>query len=132
MEIDCWQVNLCMEAVFIRNLFSINWLCESGLVNNIELVVEEYRQTRGLMVGTKADRNMSLCNEYTMTVDHIVCAGCSLQPIRLCVLGPPAVGKSTISKQICQHYKLHHITLKDTILDTIDLLVGSPSKCMIY
>ncbi|XP_028250511.1 adenylate kinase 7 [Parambassis ranga] len=92
MEIDSWGVNLCMEAVFIRNLFSINWLCESGLVTNIELVVEEYRQTRGLL------------------------------PIRLCVLGPPAVGKSTISKQLCEHYKLHHITLKDTISETIGLL----------
>ena len=53
---------------------------------------------------------------------HVVC---SPQPIRLCVLGPPAVGKSTISKLICQHYKLHHITLKATISETITQLVSS-------
>uniref|UniRef100_A0A8C4FGG7 Adenylate kinase 7b n=1 Tax=Dicentrarchus labrax TaxID=13489 RepID=A0A8C4FGG7_DICLA len=89
MEIDSLLVNLRMEGVYLKELLSINWVCESGLVDNIELVVEEYRQTRGLL------------------------------PIRLCVLGPPAVGKTTVSKQICEHYKLHHITLKETISETI-------------
>lgn len=59
-------LNLRMEAVHLKELFSINWLCESGLVENIELVVEEYRQTRGLLVGTKAEsRYMSLSKDYT-------------------------------------------------------------------
>ncbi|XP_059209329.1 adenylate kinase 7 [Centropristis striata] len=92
MEFDSLLINLCMEAVHLKELFSINWLCESGLVENIELVVEEYQQTRALL------------------------------PIRVCVLGPPAVGKSTISKQICEYYKLHHITLKETISETISQL----------
>nr|XP_019958624.1 PREDICTED: adenylate kinase 7-like [Paralichthys olivaceus] len=88
-EIDSMLVNLCMESVYLKELLSINWLCESGLVDQIELVVEEYRQTRKLL------------------------------PIRLCVLGPPAVGKSTVSKLICERYKLHHITLEETISETI-------------
>lgn len=59
-------VNLRMEGVHLKELFSINWLCESGLVENIQLVVEEYRQSRGLLVGTQAEsRNMSLSKEYT-------------------------------------------------------------------
>lgn len=54
-------VNLRMEGVHLKELFSINWLCESGLVENIELVVEEYRQTRRLLVCMKAEnRNMSV------------------------------------------------------------------------
>ncbi|XP_044231976.1 adenylate kinase 7 [Thunnus albacares] len=92
MEIDSMCINLRMEAVHLKELFSIRWVCESGLLDNIELVVEEYRQTRGLL------------------------------PIRLCVLGPPAVGKSTVSKEICEHYKLHHIRLKETISETISKL----------
>ncbi|XP_029316095.1 LOW QUALITY PROTEIN: adenylate kinase 7 [Cottoperca gobio] len=92
MDIDSLLVNLHMEGVHLKNLFSINWLCESGLVDNMELVVEEYQQSRGLL------------------------------PIRVCVLGPPAVGRSTVSKQICEHYKLHHITLKETISETISQL----------
>ncbi|KAM3595305.1 uncharacterized protein V6R79_021359 [Siganus canaliculatus] len=89
MDLDSIMVNLRMESVHIKKLLSINWLCDSGLVENIDLVVEEYRQTRGLL------------------------------PVRVCVLGPPAVGKSTFSKQICEHYKLHHITLKGTVSETI-------------
>ncbi|XP_029349881.1 adenylate kinase 7 [Echeneis naucrates] len=92
MEIDSLLVNLCMEGVYLKGLFTINWVCESGLVDNIGLVVEEYRQTRGFL------------------------------PIRLCVLGPPAVGKSIVSKQICEHYKLPHITLKETVSETITKL----------
>ncbi|XP_024121937.1 adenylate kinase 7 isoform X2 [Oryzias melastigma] len=88
-DIDFLLVNLRMEAVFIRKLFSIRWHCEFGLVENVDLVVEEYRQSRGLL------------------------------PIRICVLGPPAAGKSTVSKELCQHYKLHYITLRDTVFEAI-------------
>ncbi|KAM9807449.1 adenylate kinase 7 [Neosynchiropus ocellatus] len=90
MEIDSLHVNLHMEAVCLREWFpSIQWVCESGLVENMEFVVEEYRQTRGLL------------------------------PIRLCVIGPPAVGKTTMSKKICEHYRLHHITVKETISEAL-------------
>ncbi|XP_063765766.1 adenylate kinase 7 isoform X2 [Eleginops maclovinus] len=92
MELDSLLVNLRMEAVHLKELFSISWLCESGLVDNMELVVEEYQQSRGLL------------------------------PIRVCVLGPPAVGKSSVAKQICEHYKLHHITLKETVSLSIAVL----------
>uniref|UniRef100_A0A3Q2XCL6 Adenylate kinase 7b n=1 Tax=Hippocampus comes TaxID=109280 RepID=A0A3Q2XCL6_HIPCM len=93
MDIDLLHVNLCMEGVHLKELFSIHWLCEFGLVENIELVVEEYRQVRGLL------------------------------PIRMCVLGPPAVGKTRVSQQICDHYMLHHIRLNDTVSETILNLV---------
>ncbi|KAM4542661.1 adenylate kinase 7 [Odontesthes bonariensis] len=89
MEIDSMLVDLRMEAVHIKKLFSITWLCEFGLVENMELVVEEYRQSRGL------------------------------QPVHLCVLGPPAVGKSTMCRQICERYKLHYITLTGAVSEAI-------------
>lgn len=50
MEIDSMVVNLRMEAVHVKDLFSINWMCASGLVKNIGRVVEEYRHTRRLLV----------------------------------------------------------------------------------
>uniref|UniRef100_A0A3B3UC37 Adenylate kinase 7b n=1 Tax=Poecilia latipinna TaxID=48699 RepID=A0A3B3UC37_9TELE len=93
-EIESLQVNLRMEAVNVENLFSIHWHCESGLVDNVDLVVEEYRLSRGLL------------------------------PLRVCILGPPAVGKTTLSSQICKHYKLHHISLRDTIYKAMAELVS--------
>uniref|UniRef100_A0A3Q2WXA0 Adenylate kinase 7b n=1 Tax=Haplochromis burtoni TaxID=8153 RepID=A0A3Q2WXA0_HAPBU len=86
---DSLLVSLRMEAAYIKKLFSFNWVCQFGLVENIEVVVQEYRQSRGLL------------------------------PVRLCVLGPPAVGKTTVSKKICEYYRLHHVTVKGTISDTI-------------
>uniref|UniRef100_A0A3B4AW22 Uncharacterized protein n=1 Tax=Periophthalmus magnuspinnatus TaxID=409849 RepID=A0A3B4AW22_9GOBI len=93
MEIDYMTVNLRMESAYLKEQLSVSWQCENGLVEHIDQVVQEYRQNRGL------------------------------QPIRICVLGPPAVGKSTLSKMICDHYKLHHVKLKPTITETIAQLV---------
>ncbi|MCJ8737205.1 hypothetical protein PDJAM_G00021250 [Pangasius djambal] len=93
-EIDHLFVNLRMEAIFWnKNIskvnFSINWVSERGIVESITRIVEEYKLTRGLL------------------------------PVRICLLGPPAVGKSTIAEKICKHYKLHHVKLKDTITETL-------------
>uniref|UniRef100_A0A8C5WAH7 Adenylate kinase 7 n=1 Tax=Microcebus murinus TaxID=30608 RepID=A0A8C5WAH7_MICMU len=41
------------------------------------------------------------------------------QPIKICILGPPAVGKSSIAAELAKHYKLHHIKLKDVISEAI-------------
>lgn len=53
MEIDALQLNLYMDSVYVKELLSVKWICESGLVENIELVVEEYRQSRQLLVCKK-------------------------------------------------------------------------------
>ena len=45
------------------------------------------------------------------------------QPLRVCVLGPPASGKTTVVKQLCDHFKLHHIKIKDVIDEALDNLV---------
>lgn len=47
----------------------------------------------------------------------------SFQPIKICILGPPAVGKSSIAEALSKHYKLHHIKLKDVISEAIAKLV---------
>lgn len=117
MEIDALQLNLYMDSVYIKELLSVKWMCEAGLVENIALVVEEYRQSRQLLVCQKKKKcrkwhQKGVCCDIK---DKSSKCSSSLQPIRVCVLGPPAVGKSTVSKHICQQYKLHYITLEESI-----------------
>lgn len=101
LEIDHLLVNLRMEAVFLKQNFNINWVSQSGIVENIESVVKEFKESRGLL------------------------------PIRICILGPPAVGKTTVSKLLCKHYKLHHVHIKDVITEAIanlERLVKTPPE----
>lgn len=53
MEIDALQLDLFMESTYVRELLAVKWLYESGLVENVERVVEEYRQSRQLLVRLK-------------------------------------------------------------------------------
>ena len=39
-------------------------------------------------------------------------------------MGPPASGKTTVVKQLCDHYKLHHIKIQDVINEAIENMVN--------
>ncbi|XP_043372285.1 adenylate kinase 7 isoform X4 [Dermochelys coriacea] len=91
-HLDMLLVNLRMEAVFLKENFNIKWVAQTGLVENIGQVLKEYKQSRGLL------------------------------PVKICVLGPPAVGKSTIAEELCKHYKLQHIKIKDVISEAVENL----------
>ena len=47
-----------------------------------------------------------------------------VQPLRACILGPPASGKTLVIKQLCDHYKLHHIRIQDVIDEAVENLVS--------
>ena len=68
-------------------------------------------------------RTHARTHAHTHTHTHTLL--CSLQPIRLCILGPPAVGKTTVVTQLCTHYKLHHISLGEVIKESIAKLVST-------
>ncbi|XP_053458934.1 adenylate kinase 7 [Nycticebus coucang] len=87
--LDHLLVNLRMEGVFVKENFNIRWIAQTGFADNINTILKEYKQSRGLL------------------------------PVKICILGPPAVGKSSISAELAKHYKLHHIKLKDVISEAI-------------
>lgn len=93
LDFDMLQVDLLMDAVFIKDNMKINWVAETGLVENISEIVKEYKIHRKLL------------------------------PLRVCVLGPPGVGKSSVVDQLCHHYKLHHVKVKDVIDEYIQSLI---------
>ncbi|KAM7156990.1 adenylate kinase 7 isoform 1-T1 [Molossus nigricans] len=88
-SIDHLLVNLRMEALFVKENFNIRWVSQTGFVENINSLLKEYKQSRKLL------------------------------PIKICILGPPAVGKSSIAEVLTKYYKLHHIKLKDVISEAI-------------
>ncbi|KAK7817426.1 hypothetical protein U0070_024900 [Myodes glareolus] len=87
--LDHLLVNLRMEALFVKENFNIRWVAQTGFVENISSILKEYKQSRGLL------------------------------PIKICILGPPAVGKSSIAEELVKYYKLHHIKIKDVITEAI-------------
>ncbi|XP_029648772.1 adenylate kinase 7-like [Octopus sinensis] len=97
-EFDTLQVNLRMESIIIKDSMKIEWICESGIVDNISEMVKEYKESRKLL------------------------------PLRICILGPPGAGKTTVAEQICTGYKLHHIKLKEVISDYIQNLMDLEQK----
>ncbi|KAL2303927.1 hypothetical protein Nmel_009212, partial [Mimus melanotis] len=42
-----------------------------------------------------------------------------LMSLKVCIHGPPGSGKSTIAKELCEHYKLHYIWINDVISEKI-------------
>ncbi|XP_016329516.1 adenylate kinase 7a isoform X1 [Sinocyclocheilus anshuiensis] len=93
------SVNLRTESVFLKDRLNVHWECDSGIADNILQVVEEYKQTRQLL------------------------------PIKICLLGPPAVGKSSVAVKLCRYYKLHHIDVNETVIEKVrqleELLEGN-------
>ncbi|XP_004698865.1 adenylate kinase 7 [Echinops telfairi] len=87
--LDHLLVNLRMEAVYVKESFNIRWVAQNGFVENINNILKEYKQSRGLL------------------------------PIKICILGPPAVGKTAIATELSKHYKLHHVKVKDVITEAI-------------
>ncbi|XP_056301575.1 adenylate kinase 7-like isoform X1 [Danio aesculapii] len=83
------SVNLRIESVFVKERLNINLDFESGIVDNIVRVVEEFKQTRQLL------------------------------PIKICLLGPPAVGKSTVAAELCRYYKLHHVAVDEAVSEKV-------------
>jgi len=97
-EFDSLLVNLRMEGMFVKESMNIRWVAETGMVDAIDRIIKEYKETRGLL------------------------------PMRVCVLGPPASGKSTVASLLCKKYKLHHVTIKEVIDETMERLEASAAR----
>ncbi|XP_068198505.1 adenylate kinase 7-like isoform X2 [Antennarius striatus] len=91
-ELEYLSVNLCLDAVIIKDSFSFSWTSEAGMVENMERIIDEYKYTRQLL------------------------------PIRIFLVGPPAVGKTTVAQRLCSHYKIHHIKIREVIEEKVTQL----------
>ncbi|KAK2889925.1 adenylate kinase 7-like [Channa argus] len=88
-ELEYLSINLRLDTFIIKDFLNLHWTSESGMVANIDNIVKEYKDTRQLL------------------------------PIRICLVGPPAVGKTTVAEKLCSHYQIHHIKIKEVIEEAI-------------
>lgn len=77
-DYDMLTVNLRLDPVFIKEA-EIELKYESGLIENITLLVQEYKDARGLW------------------------------PLKVVVHGPPASGRTTLAQKIAEKYKIHYL-----------------------
>lgn len=105
-------LDLRMDAPFAKESLNVKWHCESGFVENIQKLVKEFKTSRNLIVIINL---IIIYKQFSNTF--------SIQkPFKVCILGPPGIGKSTIASQIALHYKIHHINMKDVVTQAIENL----------
>lgn len=71
---------------------AFSWKYESGLVENVAQFVQEYKNGRGL------------------------------HPINVVVHGPPASGKTTLARNLANHYSLHYVDATQIMKNLVDEL----------
>ena len=52
-ELDFLSINLRLDAFIIKDSFSLRWRSIAGMVENMESIVEEYKDTRQLFVSNQ-------------------------------------------------------------------------------
>ncbi|KAA3673158.1 adenylate kinase [Paragonimus westermani] len=97
--LDQLTMDLKIESATIKEEMQVRWVSENGIVDSIPKLVTEFIETH------------------------------NLKPTRICVLGPPNVGKTSVAKEICKTYRLHHIHLKAVIFETFRNLI-EPIKAL--
>ncbi|CAG7834071.1 unnamed protein product [Allacma fusca] len=91
-QADQVLLDLPIESTFCQDNFDVDWTAENGIKSIMQLVVEEYRRARGLI------------------------------PIKLILVGPPGIGKSTVARQIADIYHFHHFDDETMVETTVELL----------
>lgn len=49
-ELEYLSVNLYLEPVLLKDTFNLQWTSEAGMAENMDRIVEEYKNTRQLLV----------------------------------------------------------------------------------
>ncbi|KAJ3043877.1 Adenylate kinase 7 [Rhizophlyctis rosea] len=87
-DFDMLMVNVRLEPGHVKDM-SFEWKYETGLIENLPQLIQEYKDARGLT------------------------------PLRMIVHGPPAVGKTFFSERIAKHYEIHLVDVEKVVQDAV-------------
>ncbi|ORX57276.1 P-loop containing nucleoside triphosphate hydrolase protein [Piromyces finnis] len=90
-DFNMLQLNLRVDPEKVKEM-TFEWKYESGLVENMQSVINEYKNARGL------------------------------QPLKIAIHGPPYSGKTTLAKKIAEHYQIHYVNANDELKGGIEKL----------
>nr|CAD7409140.1 unnamed protein product [Timema cristinae] len=76
----------------------MKWISETVFVENVPQVVTEYKDARGL------------------------------KALKIFVHGPPAVGKTILSKKLCEYYKVHYLSKDNVVEEAVNKLYIGETK----
>ncbi|CUG87619.1 Hypothetical protein, putative [Bodo saltans] len=87
-SVEHFTVNLKVDPQQMQGILSEeDWVAKSGFVENIELVVSQYREARGII------------------------------PLRVVVLGPPQAGKTHVARELGELYRMPVFDIADMITE---------------
>ncbi len=91
---DMITCNLKIDAAKVKE-FSLKWKYESGMVENIASLIQEYVDARAIW------------------------------PIKVLIHGPPASRKTTFALKLAEHYQIHYVNPNSAMSDLIQKLETS-------
>ncbi|CAH2107413.1 unnamed protein product [Euphydryas editha] len=87
---DFMTLNLNMEPTFIVETMGLQWTSELSFQENVPILMKQFKRERGL------------------------------KPFKVIVHGPPIVGKTTLSKLICEAYGLVYVSAETVAQDLLE------------
>ncbi|KAJ3206371.1 Adenylate kinase 7 [Entophlyctis luteolus] len=84
-------VNLRLEPGHVKEM-TFEWKYESGLIENLPSLIQEYKDARGL------------------------------SPLKIVVHGPPASGKTFYARKVAAYYDIHYVELEAVVKEAVERL----------
>ncbi|CDS37903.1 adenylate kinase 7 [Echinococcus multilocularis] len=99
VHIDQLTMDMIINTPTLDEELTIPWRCEGGIIDNIEKLAQEYVKAK------------------------------DFKPLRICILGPPFVGKTTHAIALARHYGLHYIHVTPVLYEAY-ILLRTPIKAL--
>lgn len=94
------SLNLRLERGAINDLEGVKWVAPDGMIEAMDTVIAEYKDQRGL------------------------------HPVKIFIHGPPLTNTERVAKTICTDYKLHYVSEKIVIEETLSDLKAKAQKLL--